>query len=307
MRMWITGAAAVCMRDIRIFPIFEGANDVLRSFVGWPNWAPSTLNLVSLVLFVGSMFLATQIGTSFINFGSDKVVQGEIHMAPGADLATTDQAAQEIEAEIQKHPAVANYQTTIGANAQGASGPFSGSVGDASSARFTVTLKRDADLRAESDWLRDLIADKQSSLKIDTFSVSQGAGGGPNNSAYSVVVSGSNYDNVLRTSEELKSKLSAIPDLVNVSSNAASAKPEIRVKVDPEKALQHGTTAAQIAGQVRGLLTSQDVTQINIGGEVYDVTAVYDKADLDDIEAIKAIRVGTANPAPRWSGGCRPR
>jgi HAE1 family hydrophobic/amphiphilic exporter-1 len=261
-------------------------------------WTKVGVLAFSLVLFVGSMFLATQIGTSFINFGSDKVLQAEIRMAPGADLATTDRAAQELETEIQKHETVENYQTTIGSDAQGAASGFSASVGDASSARFTVTLDREADIRAEADWLRGLIESKKASLEIDNASVSQGTGGGPNNSAYSVVVSGSNYDSVLAASEELKGKLSQIPDLVNVTSDAASAKPEIRVDVDPEKALEHGTTAIQIAGQVRGLLTSQDVTQINIGGEVYDVQAVYNKADLDDIEAIKAIKVGTGTQVP---------
>jgi HAE1 family hydrophobic/amphiphilic exporter-1 len=261
-------------------------------------WTKVGVLVFSLVLFVGSMFLATQIGTTFLNFGSDKVLQATIRMAPGSDLETTDKAAQQIETDIQKHETVQNYQTTIGSDAQGAASGFSGSVGDASSARLTVTLDREADIRAEADWLRGLIEGKKASLKIDNVSVSQGTGGGPNSSAYSVVVSGSNYESVLKTSEELKGKLSTIPDLVNVTSDAASAKPEIRVNVDPEKALEHGTTAIQIAGQVRGLLTSQDVTQITIGSEAYDVKAVYDKADLADIEAIKAIKVGTANPVP---------
>jgi HAE1 family hydrophobic/amphiphilic exporter-1 len=37
---------------------------------------------------------------------------------------------------------------------------------------------------------------------------------------------------------------------------------------------------------------------MTIGGQTYDVQAVYDKTTLDDLDAIKNIKVGTVNPVP---------
>ncbi len=253
---------------------------------------------VSLLLFAASIAIPAfgLIGTSFISFGSDKVLQAEFEMAPGTDLATTDKASQAIEAGLQNHPTILNYQANIGSDSDSASVGLGGSLGNASTGRLTVTLQRDADLKAEAAWLHDLIASKQSDLKIEDFSVTQGTGAGPGSSAFSVVVSGNNYDDVLKASDALVASFKNIKDLDNVASNAARAKSEIRVKVDPAKALAHGSTTIQIASQIRGLLTSQDVTQVTIDGQTYDVTAVYDKSTLNDIDAIRNIKVGAVNP-----------
>jgi HAE1 family hydrophobic/amphiphilic exporter-1 len=250
---------------------------------------------VALVLFVGSMALTGFIGTTFINFGSDKVLQATLTMKPGSDLATTDKASQAIEEEIRQHPNVLNYQSNIGGSS---SGGFSATPGDASTANLTITLDKSADLHGEAEWLRGTIQSKQAELNIEDAKVTQGSGTGFNSSAFSVIVSGNDYDSVLKASDELLTGLKGVPNLVNVTSNAARAKPEIRVKVDPAKALEHGSTTVQIATQVRGLLTSQKVTQITIGDATYDVQAVYDTTTLDSVDAIKNIKVGVTNPVP---------
>ncbi|MEP6775450.1 MAG: efflux RND transporter permease subunit, partial [Chloroflexota bacterium] len=250
---------------------------------------------IALVLFVGSMALTGFIGTTFINFGSDKVLQATLTMKPGADLDSTDKASQAIEEEIRQHPNVLNYQSNIGG---GSASGFSATPGDASKANLTITLDKSADLHTEAEWLRSTIESKQAALNIEDAKVTQGSGTGFNSSAFSVIVSGNNYDSVLKTSDDLLTGLKGVPNLVNVTSNAARAKPEIRVKVDPAKALEHGSTTIQIATQIRGLLTSQKVTQITIGDATYDVQAVYDTTTLNDVDAIKNTKVGVTNPVP---------
>ena len=260
------------------------------------RWTQFATIGVALLLFVGSLFLTRYIGTTFISFGSDKVLTASVSMKPGTDIQRTSAAAAAIEAEIQKHAGVRNYQTTAGNNTSGAASGFS-SLGSDSTASMTVTFERTADIKAEADWLRGVIKSKQQAQGIEDYSVSTGSGaGGPNSSSFSAVVSGSNYDDVLKTSDALLGKMKNIKDLVNVSSDAARAKPEIRVKVDPEKALEHGSSTIQIATQVRGLLTSQKITQVTIGGETYDVQATYDQNTLNNLDAIKNIKVGATNP-----------
>jgi HAE1 family hydrophobic/amphiphilic exporter-1 len=163
---------------------------------------------------------------------------------------------------------------------------------------MTLTFDRSVDIKAEADWLRSLFKSKAAGLGIEDYTVTPGSGGGPNSSNFEAVVSGDNYDDVLKTADDLTAKLKNIPDLVNVTNNAARAKPEIRVKVDPAKALEHGSSTVQIAQQVRNLLTSQKVTQVTIGGELYDVQATYDQDTLNNLDAIKAIKVGAFNPVP---------
>ncbi len=252
---------------------------------------------VALLLFAGSMALVPFIGTTFINFGSDKVLDVTLTLAPGTDLQTTSKSAGDIEAELQKNPKVKNYQTNIGTSTREAATGFGG-LGSDNQARMTVTYERDVDIRAEADNLRDLVKSRAAQDKIEDYTVTPSSGGGPNSTAFEAIVSGSNYDDVLKTSDALLTKIKGIPNLVNVTSDAARAKPEIRVKVDPAKALAHGSTTIQIAGQVRGLLTSQKVAEVTIGGKSYDVQATYDPSTLNNIDAIRNIVVGTLNPVP---------
>ncbi|MDQ6692907.1 MAG: efflux RND transporter permease subunit, partial [Chloroflexota bacterium] len=262
------------------------------------RWTKLATIGTAILLFAGTMLLSRYIGQSFINFGSDKVLNVKVSMSPGTDLKTTSDAAASLEADIQKHkPQVLNYQTTIGNNASASASGFS-SLGSDSVAQMTVTLDRAVNIKDEADWLRGLIAGKAGQLHIDDYSVTPGSGGGPNSSAFSAIVTGSNYDDVLKTSDQLATKLKTVPNLVNVTSDAARAKPEIRVQVDPAKALEHGSTTIQIASQVRGLLTSQKVTDITLDGKTYEVDATYDPSTLNSIDAIKAIKVGAVNPVP---------
>lgn len=284
-------------------PIVERDTWIQRLYTPIVTWALSkrwtqlaTLG-VALLLFLGSMLLSSQLGTTFINFGNDKVLDATLTMKPGTSLEQTGKAAAAVEAVLQKNTKVTNYQMTAGANTQGASTGFSG-IGSDSQAKLTITYNRDVDIKAEADSLRNAVRDIAPANNIENYKITPSSGGGPNSSSFAVVVSGSDYNDVVKTSDALLARMKNIPDLVNVTSDAARAKPEIRVKVDPAKALEHGSTTIQIAGQVRGLLTAQKVTQITIGGKNYDVQATYDQSTLNNIDAIKNIKVGAVNPVP---------
>ncbi len=250
--------------------------------------------LIVIGLFIGSLvpLFTGGIGFSFLSFGSDKIMTGTIQLKAGTDLKTSDALAKQVEDQLKSNPAIQTYQTTIGANTSAASTGFA-SLGSNSTVDLSVTLKPDANLDQEAEAFRQII---KKIPGVDDFSVTTGSGTGPNSTGYSVVVSGANYDDVLKTANALTDKLKTIPDLVNVGSDASTAKPEIRVLVDPAKALQHGSTTIQIAGQLRGLLTRDKITSITIGGEGYDVLATYDPATLNNIDKIKAIKVGAVNP-----------
>jgi HAE1 family hydrophobic/amphiphilic exporter-1 len=258
------------------------------------GWTKAGTLALALLLFAGSIVpLATGgIGFSFLSFGSDKIMTGTIKLPPGTDLQTSDSLAKKVEDQLKGNPAIQTYQTTIGSNTSAAATGFF-ALGNNSTVDLSVTLKPEANLDKEAEAFRQII---KNTPGVDDFTVTTGSGVGPNSTGYSVVVSGSDYDDVLKTANALTDKLKAIPDLVNVGNDASTAKPEIRVLVDPAKALQHGSTTIQIATQLRSLLSQNKVTSITIGGQGYDVLASYDPTTVNSIDKIKQIKVGTVNP-----------
>jgi HAE1 family hydrophobic/amphiphilic exporter-1 len=261
------------------------------------GWTKAGTLALALILFAGSLLpLALGgIGFSFLSFGSDKVLTANIKLKPGTDIGTTSNLAAGIEAKLAENTAVNNYQTTIGTNTEGAGSGFVG-LGSDSAAAMTVNLNRDADVDQQANWLRDLL---KATPNIVDYTVSTGGNdGGFNSSSFALVVSGPTQDSLQQVSTTLIDKLKQVPDLVNVTSDLAEAKPEIRIQVDPDKALQHGSTAVQIAGQVRALLTQQKISQITLDSNTYDVVAGYDPATVNSIDAIRDIKVGAVNPVP---------
>jgi HAE1 family hydrophobic/amphiphilic exporter-1 len=261
------------------------------------GWTKAGTLALALILFAGSLLpLALGgIGFSFLSFGSDKVLTASIKLKPGTDIGTTSNLAAGIEAKLAQNTAVSNYQTTIGTNTEGAGSGFVG-LGSDSAASMTINLNRDADVDQQANWLRDQL---KATSGITDYTVSTGGNnGGFNSTSFALVVSGPTQESLQQVSTTLIDKLKQVPDLVNVTSDLAEAKREIRIQVDPDKALQHGSSAIQIAGQVRALLTQQKVSQITIDSNTYDVLAGYDPATVNSIDAIRDIQVGAINPVP---------
>ena len=121
--------------------------------------------------------------------------------------------------------------------------------------------------------------------------------GGFGGSGVSVVVRGSDYAAVSRVAADLTTRISAVPDVVNISNNVVNAKPEIQVDVDPTKALALGSTTAQIGGQVREALSGTSAGQATIDNQSLPITLILRGAGTD-IDALKQLPVGTSQQAP---------
>ena len=259
------------------------------------RWTKLGTLALAFLLFVGSLvpLAAGAIGTTFLNLGSDKVISASLSLPAGTDVQTTSAVAKLIEDQLSKDPAVKNYQTTIGTNTDASASAFTG-LGSDNTAALTINLNPTADLDAEANKVRTLL---KANSQIKEVSVTTGSTtGGPSSSAFALTVTGPNAADLRAVSEKLATQLKTVPDLVNVKTDLQAQKPQISIKVDPDKALMHGSSAIQIAGQVRGLLTNQKVTNITIDSTPYDVLVGYNPSGFNSLDAIKAIKVGAVNP-----------
>jgi HAE1 family hydrophobic/amphiphilic exporter-1 len=79
-----------------------------------------------------------------------------------------------------------------------------------------------------------------------------------------------------------------------VKSDLVKATPQVEIRVDPNKALDAGLTAAQVAGQVRSALVGSLVTRIQLadGGPI-DLYVRLDPTRITSVAALQALPVGT--------------
>ncbi|HPE16382.1 MAG TPA: efflux RND transporter permease subunit, partial [Oscillospiraceae bacterium] len=118
--------------------------------------------------------------------------------------------------------------------------------------------------------------------------------------AISVDVTGNDYDELTRISQEIADKIAALPDAVDVTTSASEQVPQVSVKLKQENAARYGLTAAAVGQAVRSELTGSTATTLKVGGEEISVSVRGDKLSSLSLDSLKsvAIPVSTGGSVP---------
>jgi len=165
----------------------------------------------------------------------------------------------------------------------------------ANSARMTIRFDPSVDLAEKTTALTDALAP----IRTDGYDISVAQTAGFTSNNLSIVVSGPDLETVHVATDTVMAAIAGRPDLANLTSDLVEASPQIEVRVDPNKALQVGSTAAQIAAEVRALLTPTTVGNVTLdpeGGAKLIVRT--DPAIATSVEQLGNVLVGVAARVP---------
>ena len=112
-------------------------------------------------------------------------------------------------------------------------------------------------------------------------------------SAISLNVSGDDYDELLRVTDELTELIAALPDAIEVTSSAANQTAQVNVYVKRQNAAQFGLTAATIGTTVYSELSGSSQTELKIGGDEIDINVTGDTRFTDSIDELKNVMIST--------------
>ncbi|MDL2334878.1 MAG: efflux RND transporter permease subunit, partial [Chloroflexota bacterium] len=243
---------------IRVYtPLIRGA---LRN--RWTRWG---VLAVSAALFVASLTLVAKLPTQFINTGSDKILGVTVIPAAGASSEAVLERATQAEEILLHLPDVQIVQTSVpGEGDTGFGTIFAALQGQpANSARMTVRFDPKVDLGEKAIALSDALAP----IRADGYDTSVAQTAGFTSNKLDIVVSGPDLESVHTASDIVMAAIAGRSDLANLTSDLVEASPEIEVRVDPNKALGVGSTAAQIAAEVRAMLTPTTVGNVTLDPE----------------------------------------
>ena len=261
------------------------------------KWTKLAVVGVAAVLFFASLTLVSQLPTQFINTGSEKVLS--IKLIPPAGASSEAVLEQSIEAEtiLIAQPGVETVQTSVPGEGDTGFGTIVAALNGqpANSATITVRLADDADLdQATADLSAAL-----DPVKTDGFDTAVAQLAGFSSNGLNVIVSGSDPDEVAAATQTVLDSIEGRTDLANLTSDLVEATPEIQVHVDPNKAAAVGSTAAQIAGEVRSALTSTTVSNLTLDPEGTAALIVQtDPAATSSVEDLGNMLVGTVARVP---------
>jgi HAE1 family hydrophobic/amphiphilic exporter-1 len=263
----------------------------------WTKWAVLG---ISAALFIASLSLVSRLPTQFIDAGSEKILQAVVIPPAGASSeAVLDQATQ-AEAIVLDLPDVELVQTSV---------PGEGDLGfravvaalqgqPANSATLTVRYAPGVDLDVKTQELSSALTP----VKTDGYDVNVSESAGFTSNNLNIILSGEDPADIEAATTTVLDALSDRDDLVNLKSDLVKATPAVTVTVDPNKAIGVGSTAAQIAAEVRAALVPTTATSTTIDTDAdadpVDVVIGLDPDAVSSVEDLRRLPVGTTVKAP---------
>ncbi|MDE2859980.1 MAG: efflux RND transporter permease subunit [Chloroflexota bacterium] len=238
------------------------------------------------LLTASSPALLAVIPITFLPSGGDRSLTMELSAPPGTPLDATIEQVEEIEARVAQISDL--YVATIGSSAFG---PRAG-PGGLNEASFLVNLPRDAP-EDIADTLRDELEQPGRTLRIAEVSA------GPPSSGVDISITGSNYDDIVNTAEQLVAAITPIEGIENLESNVAQARDEVSILVDPQKAGAIGLSTRQIGLQLSQYLTGRTITTIVLDGERTDVTLAADPRFVAGLDRLRQLTITGPGGAAR--------
>ena len=232
--------------------------------------------VTAFVLTVGSLGLTFLIPVTLFPSGGDRFVQIELSLPPGTPPDRTLTDVVEIEDRVRGIAQV--YSATIGATDLS----FGGTPGGLNQASILVNLSEDAP-EDIAQILREELDTGGRTLRIREVQ------SGPPSSGLDVIITGSNYDDIVDVSQELTASIGELDGVINVESNVAQARDEASIQVDPAKAASIGLSTRQVGLQLSQYLIGETVTRITIDDTVTDVVLSGNRMAANGIEAVESL------------------
>jgi HAE1 family hydrophobic/amphiphilic exporter-1 len=274
--------------------------------------------VIAAVLFFSSIAVATQLKFTFIPDTAQKNISIKLSTPPGTDLQTTTAKVLQVEdiaKVLQSQGKVADIQTTIGKGGSSLSqASLAGGAGSSTPNEASLTLALTSNAGDSQTLADDIKAQIGAIGGFDSVTVQTvGAtsfGGGASSGLDIVLVSAD--QNALRAANQkildrIGGDKGADLNVTNVTSNLADVKPALKIDVDPQKAILHGTTTAQVALQIQSLLNGQSVGNVTLvgqdtsnggtpdAGKPLNLFVQVDPASIS-LESLRNMPVGTTNP-----------
>ncbi|MCT9933090.1 efflux RND transporter permease subunit [Planotetraspora sp. A-T 1434] len=241
--------------------------------------------LIGVLIFVGTMALAPNLRTNFLDSSGNDTTQISQRMPVGTDLATTDAAAKKVESVLASLPEVRSYQVTVG----GGNRFLGGLGGGADRASFSVSIAEGAETPVVEQTLRDRL---KALPGVGDITVG-GQGGGFNSDQLQVILQGSGTAELRTAATTVRDAVSGIAGLRDVASNLEDSAPRVEVHVDREKAAAKGLTEAGIGQFVAQAFRGAPIGSLDLDGRSSDIVLRGGDAP-GDLAAIEKIKIPTA-------------
>jgi len=292
--------------------IFSGFYNISeRMFASWEKFYAGVLNwclrhrrvviIGFLSAFVASLFLTRFVGNEFIPEEDTGDVRITVHLPIGTRIEETDKVSSAIERILEKDVPEAQFYYTRSGQITGIGRSFgnaSGSYIIASGAKLVTKTERERSDKEIAKALRDKIVKIPGVLKTDITTgnpigrLVTGGGG----KSIQVNVIGHSFEQTDAVAGKIKNIMENIPGTVDVSISREMNRPELKIKVDREKASVLGLDMDTIAKSIKTFVQGTVATKYREKGETYDINVRLEEASRSNLEDLQNLFIRSPLP-----------
>jgi len=248
-------------KETWIFRVIDRPYQALLRWSMRHRWVIVAL-AIATVMTTGPIF--KRVGIDFLPQDDQSEFEIMVRMPAGSSLDGTDTVLRSIESDLNTLPGVKSLLTLIGSDAR--------QQVDRGSVLLTLVDAKERELSQFQimDKAREMMRKyKDLVIAVQLPSVIQGAG--PNRD-FQYILSGPDLEQLDKYATVLVSRLKTTPGVADLESSYESGKPEIRVRINRDRASELGVNVASIATAIRTLIAGDEqVTTFREGDDRYDV------------------------------------
>lgn len=283
-------------------PFRSAYETVLRALLR----APGASVLVGLLLLVLSLIVYSRLDRGIELFPSVEPRNAQIYirLPQGTTIGRTDQLAREIESML-RHDDIRFVLTTVG-QAAGADALFGLGAGGPHLARIHIEFRDIEERRGSTlEFIRQL---RQALPRVPgaDIVIEREQIGPPTGAPIEIEIAGDDFESLRRAAVQVTAAIANIPGLVDLRDDLEDELPEIRFRVDRDRAALLGVDTRAIGQYLRMTLYGVEASRFRGEREEYDITVRWPTDARTSFEWFERLRlpIGAGINVPISSLGC---
>ncbi len=257
-----------------------------------------------VVVFTGLVVLISSVvgfalfgkGTEFFPVTEPRRAYVHLKAPVGTNLDTSDNLVGQVEKIVSEYPDIRYVISNIGSVG---GDPFEQGGTGTHINRVALDFKDFRDRsRPSSEIVKEIRERLLKTIRGAEVQVEKEKEGPPTGAAVNIEISGADIHMLGDLAHQVREKIKDIPGLVDLKDNFVKGKPEIRVRVDKEKAALMGLDTYTIAYTVKAAVNGVKVGVYREGKDQYDILARLPEKDRKSIESLKRITVSGPKGEP---------
>ncbi len=262
-----------------------------RKVLGWALRKRKTILAISGAALVLSILPLSfhLIGTEFMTQPDRGEFSLAIEMPVGTSIEKTVATTTEIENRLKQDPNIEDYFTTVGRAEQAFSQSSQPNIGQIQ-IDLKPAWKRKVSTEQEMSRLKAM-AESFPGVKARASVI--GMFGTANNSPMQVEIQSENLADVVAASQKISDIMARTEGVTDVKSSWETARPELQVVVDREKAASFGLTLGDIASVLQTAIQGTVITKYDDNGTDYDIRLQLAEQDRNRASEIQNLTLMT--------------